>query len=474
MNTAYRSGGEIAGRFASLLLFAVAGHTLGKSGLGAFVFGLAFTGFVMIPVGLGLDRYILRTIAADRSSAHHHFYNVLALKVAIALPLFLLSFLVLHFVGYDNQAQATAWVLAPGVFADSIGRTQLSVFQAHERGGPPAAADTIKRLLSAALGIAALKLGYGVVSLGVTYSVGAIVGVVMGFALMARTIGVPARIVRYRSWRALASSSLPFAAQDLFTSLLAMLDKLILTVLATTAAVGVYGAAYRLFESTLFVPFALVGAFAAMYTYLTPDSNPPLRLVYERSIKLSVVLLMPLTVAFVVLAHPICRLIYGPEFASAALPLQLMGPGVLLIGFVTLTTSLLVSRGDPRRMASLSGIMVIANVALNFILIPLFDVPGAAAAITATEVVFAAWIAHRAVRMVGKIEWLQTTVGAVAGGLAMAAVAIPLDNSLPAALAAGLVAYLAALLAVDRLVSPRDVAFVMGMVRRRLPSRSST
>ena len=95
------------------------------------------------------------------------------------------------------------------------------------------------------MGIAALKLGYGVVSLGVTYSVGAIVGVVMGFALMARTIGVPARIVRYRSWRALASSSLPFAAQDLFTSLLAMLDKLILTVLATTAAVGVYGAVGR-------------------------------------------------------------------------------------------------------------------------------------------------------------------------------------------------------------------------------------
>jgi O-antigen/teichoic acid export membrane protein len=175
-----------------------------------------------------------------------------------------------------------------------------------------------------------------------------------------------------------------------------------------------------------------------------------------------------------VLADPICRLIYGPEFASAALPLQLMGPGVLLIGFVTLTTSLLVSRGDPRRMASLSGIMVVANVALNFALIPLFDVAGAAAAITATEVVFAVWIAHRAVRMVGKIEWLETTVGALAGGLAMAAVAVPLHNSLAAALAAGLLAYLVALLAVDRLVSPRDVAFVMGMVRRRLPSRSST
>src|SRR5580693_7827491 len=57
MNTVYRSGGEIVGRFASLLLFAVAARKLGENGLGAFVFGIAFAGFVMILGALGLDRY---------------------------------------------------------------------------------------------------------------------------------------------------------------------------------------------------------------------------------------------------------------------------------------------------------------------------------------------------------------------------------------------------------------------------------
>jgi len=474
MNTAYRSGGEIVGRFSSLVLFAVAGRNLGQSGLGAFVFAIAFTGFVMVPVGLGLDRYALRIIAAERSSAHSLFFNVIVLKLALAVPLFALSFLVLHLVGASSQAQVTAWVLAPGVFSDSVARTQLAVFSAHERSGPPAAADTIQRVLSAVLGIIALKLGYGVVSVGATYSIGSITGVVIGFVLMTRTIGVPSWIVSYRRWPALASSSLPFAAQDLFTSLLNMLDTLILSLLATQAAVGRYGAAYRLFESTLFISFAMVGAFSAMYTYLGPRSDPPLRLVYQRSIKLSLVLLMPLAVAFLVLARPICELIYGPAFGAAAIPLRILSPGVVLIGFVTLTTSLLVSRGDPRRMASLSGIMVGVNVALNFALIPLLNVAGAATAMLATEVIFAAWIARRARRSVGHIAWLQTTVGALAGGAAMAAVAVPLHNSLPAALAAGLLAYLVALIAVDRLVSPLDVAFVTGVVRRRLSSRSTT
>ena len=473
MNTVYRSGGEIVGRFASLLLFAEAGRRLGQNGLGAFVFAIAFTSFVMVPVGLGLDRYSLRAIAEERSLKHSLFFNVLVLKLTLAVPLFALSFFGLHLLGYGAEAQTTAWVLAPGVFSDSIARTQLAVFAAHERSGPPAVADTIQRVLSATLGIVALKLGYGVISVGVTYSIGSIFGMLIGFILMARTIGVPTRTITSRRWRALASRSLPFAAQDIFTTLLARVDALILSLLTTQAAVGLYGAAYRLFESTLFISYALVGAFSAMYTYLGPGSSPTLRTVFQRSIKLSLVLLMPLAVAFAVLAEPICRLIYGPDFTSAAVPLRILGPGVVLIGLVTLTTSLIVSRDDPRRIASLTAIMLAFNVAINFTLIPLYGVAGAATAMLATEVIFTVWIARIALRLVGGIKWLATVASALAAGTAMTAICLLLRDSLPTALAAGGGAYLLVLVAVERHVNPLDFAFVTGMARRRLPSRPS-
>jgi O-antigen/teichoic acid export membrane protein len=471
MNTVYRSGGEIVGRFASLLLFAEAGRSLGESGLGAFVFAVAFTGFVMVPAGLGLDRYILRMIAAEGSSKHSLFFNVLVLKLTLAVPLFVLSFLGLHLVGYGTEAQTTAWVLAPGVFSDSIARTQLAVFAAHERTGPPATADAINRVLSATLGILALKLGYGVVSVGVTYSIGSITGMVISFVLMTRTIGIPQRTVTGRKWLTLASTSLPFAVQEIFTTLLARVDALILTVLVTQAALGAYGAAYRLFESTLFISYALVGAFAAMFTYLGPDTAPTLRSVFQRAIKLSLVLLMPAAIAFVVLAGPICELIYGAGFASATVPLRILGPGAVAMGLATLTTSLVLSRGDPRRIASLTGIMVAVNVVLNLVLIPLYGVAGAATAMLATEVLLAASTARLARRTVGGISWLPTAVGSLAGGAAMTVVALTLRHSLPAALMAGGTAYLLVLLAVEWLASPLDVAFVANMVRRRLSSR---
>jgi len=473
MNTAYRTAGEITGRFASLLLFAQAGRSLGENGLGAFVFAVVFTGIVMIPVNLGLDRYTLRSIAEERSRAGGLFFNVLALKLAVGVPMFGLSFVGLHFTGTSAAAQETCWVIAPGVFCDSLARTLLAVFAANERNGPPAAADLINRLLSAALGIAALRVGFGVVSVGVTYSIGSASAVIIGFVLMRRTIGIPTGTLHLRGWPALASRSLPFFVQDLFTTLLSILDTFILSVLATQTDVGRYGAAYRLFESPYFIPGALVGAFSAMYTYLGPDSTPPLNSVYQRSIKLAVTLMMPLGVALMVLPGPICRLVYGSAFDSAAPALRILGPAVVLLGVITLTISLLVSRGEPGRTASLSGIMVAVNVALNLLLIPLFTVTGAAAAMLATEVIFTVWIGHRALRMVGHVEWASMLAGALAAGVGMAAVAALLHTNLAAALVASTLTYLVVLVAVDWLISPRDVVFVAGMVRRRLPSRSA-
>jgi O-antigen/teichoic acid export membrane protein len=469
-NTAYRGVGEIVGRLASLAMFALVARKLGESGLGAFVFGIAYLGFVMVAVDLGLDRYILRAIARERSSAHHLFFNVIALKLAIALPLFALALVALHLVGYGAEAQETTLALTLGVLSDSIARTQLAVFSAHERGGPPAVADAFQRICSAGLGIAALQAGFGVVAVGASYSIGSALGVIAGFVLMARSIGVPARTVNRRRWRGLAGASIPFAAQDTFSILLARMDTLILAVFAAQAAVGRYGAAYRLFESTFFITYALTGAFAAMYTYLGPDSDPPLRSVVQRSLKLAAVLLSPVAVAFLVLAEPICHLIYGSKFSAAA-PLRVLAPGVVLMGLVTLGVSLLVSRESPRRIVVVTAAMAALNVALNLVLIPLYGVVGAASAMLATELIYATWILRRAERVVGGLRLRTTLLGALAAAVAMTAASLPLHDNLLAGLVVGGAVYLAVLVTIERVVSPLDVQFALGMIRRRLPRR---
>lgn len=473
-NTIFRTSGEAIGRLASLLLFAETGRSVGQSGLGAFVFAVAYLGFAMVAVDLGLDRWLLRAIARDRAATDHPFFDVLALKLAIAAPLFALAIASLHIASYNHLAQATTWALAPGVLADSIARSQLAVFVAHERGGPPAFADALQRVLSAALGIAALKLGYGVVAVALMYSTGSAIGVVIGFILLARTVGISARRVKPVDWRTLAARSIPFATQDLFTVLLARMDTLLLSLLATQAIVGRYGAAYRLFESTLIVTYALGGAFAAMYTYLGHRTTPSLSFVFQRSIKLALASLVPVAVVLAVLARPICRLIYGAGFGSSAAPLRILAPAVVLLGVVTLCTSLMVSRENPRRMVWMTAAIVLVNLLLNLLLIPPWKATGAAAAMLASEVVFAVWIMHSAHRAVGSLQWRPMLAGALAAGVGMAlTMQLLLAVNAALALAGGAIAYLLILLAIERVVAPGDVELVVQMVRRRLAPRQA-
>jgi O-antigen/teichoic acid export membrane protein len=178
---------------------------------------------------------------------------------------------------------------------------------------------------------------------------------------------------------------------------------------------------------------------------------------------------MPLAVAFTVLADPICRLAYGANLASAAKPLEILAPGVVLMGIVILTTSLLVSRKNPRRMVPVTAAVAAVNIVLNLILIPPFGPSGAAASMLATEVIYAAWITRIAAREIGRIDWRPTLAGALAAGAAMAATTLLLSTSLLAALVGGIAVYLIALVAVQWFVSPTDVVFVMSMIRRRLP-----
>jgi O-antigen/teichoic acid export membrane protein len=303
--------------------------------------------------------------------------------------------------------------------------------------------------------------------MGVTYTTGSLLGLAVGFLLLARTIGMPALRVDRAGWRKLASDSIPFAAQDVFTVLLFKIDAVILSLIATQAAVGAYGAAYRLFESTLFVGYALTGAFAAMYTYLGSDTIPTLRAVFQRSIKLAVIALVPISVAFMTLAAPIVRAVYGPGFAATVTPLRILGPTVTLIGVVNLATSLMVSRQHPRRMISLTALMTALNIAVNLVLIPLYQGTGAAIAMIVTYAVYFVWIMRLATQEAGGFTWVATVAASTGAAGAMALATLLVGGNLAIVLGVGALAYLAVLVALERVFSPLDLVYVADLVRRR-------
>ncbi|MEA2143976.1 MAG: hypothetical protein QOI64_2406, partial [Solirubrobacteraceae bacterium] len=196
------------------------------------------------------------------------------------------------------------------------------------------------------------------------------------------------------------------------------------------------------------------------------DTDPTIGGVFQRSVKVALVVLTPAAIACVGLAEPIMRLAFGPDFADGASALRLLGPVVLLVALVTMCTALVYYHGDPRTIFRITGVMVVLNVALNLVLIPRYEAAGAAAAMLATEVVFAFVVMRLSVSDVGGISWTSLLAAPVTAGAAMSLALFVLSSTPAVSLVLGLAAYAAAYLAVERVVSPDDLAFVRTLVRR--------
>ena len=237
--------------------------------------------------------------------------------------------------------------------------------------------------------------------------------------------------------------------------------------------VGLYGAAYRLLEATLFISSALAGAFAAMFTYLDEDSDPPIRPVFERALKATLALLVPCGVVLGVLAEPVLRAFFGAEFVAGADALRVLAGAVVMLGVARIASSLVVSRGGASRLVPWFGAALALNVALNLALVPPFDAAGAAAAMLVTQVLLAGAGLWLAAGVIGRLSVLATIAAPGLAGAAMAAAMWPMRDALLPALPVGVVAYLAAFVVVERIVSPVDLRFMVDLARSRLPSRAA-
>ena len=227
-NTAARAIGEILGKFSSLFLFAVLAHKLGDDGLGAFLLALAWGEVGMTPVGLGIDQYMLRAIAADKSRVDQLFANALYLKVARGVPVVLGTIVLVQLLHYSPETRASVSILTVGLFLDTLARTPQNVFIAFERGEIVASTIIAQRCFSAVAGVAVLLAGYGVVAVAITWSVAAAVRLLLSLALQERRIGPLRRDFQPNARRELRKRSLAFTSQDLFGLVLARADILIL------------------------------------------------------------------------------------------------------------------------------------------------------------------------------------------------------------------------------------------------------
>jgi O-antigen/teichoic acid export membrane protein len=471
-NTGVQVAGETLSKLASLALYVVMARELGPTGFGEFTFALALVVLLTVFGNFGIDSLVAREVARRREVAEGLLIDGVVTKIAFGGLGAVAAIGVAAIGDYRDAVVLAVVLLALATVVDMTAKVFQATFQGLDDMAPVALSLLVQRCVTATAGIVLLLAGAGVATVALVWLGGSLVALALVAGWLSRRGVRPERRTSVARTRSLVAASFAIGLAGIFSTVLFRVDATMLSLIDGNQAVGLYGVAYRLLESTLFLSFAFVSALLPSLSRLTRDSTPTVAAVFELGSKVIAVTLVPVGAALVFFAEPILELLFGSEYVPAVTAARILGGAAFLYGFSYLGSYVLISQHRQRLLPWIVGGVTLFNVALNLVLIPAFSYDGAAAATTVCEATLAALMIGFAVRATGPIDFRRILAGPAAGAVAIAAAALALGDG-PAGIAAAAAGYVAVLVAVERRLFPDDLRMVARTLARRRPFEDS-
>jgi O-antigen/teichoic acid export membrane protein len=455
-NTRIRLLAEVIGRIAALLLFAVMARELGPRGFGDFAFAVSVAFLLTTLAEPGIDSIVVRDVARRPGDAATVLQHALAVKL-VAGPLAVAVAALIAFLGhYQSDLRIALVLLALSGALDLLASTVYATFQGLADLAPEALARTLQASLRAGAGIAVLVAGGGLVELSAVYLGAAIVALAYASWILPSKAGVRRLNASIAGARAMAATALPIALAGVFDVAGPALAIVLLSALEGNEAVGLFGAASRLVESTWFIGAALAAAVSPMLARAGKRDEPSLAAICEGAAKALLIALVPLGAGLALFAEPLMRLIFGFPFVPGAAVLQILGGTVLLHGISQLAFEALVARGRQHLTARIAALTAALQLVLIVTLVPDLSIEGAAIGVLAATLAYTLAAGAAVVRLSGSLSTRRMALAPVLGALTMGGLGALAHPGIPALLAA-LIAYAATVLVVEWRLHPEDL-----------------
>jgi len=395
-------GIRIFSLLATLLSSVVLARVLGDAGYGVYVFVLAITTLLALPVQVGLPILVIReTASAEAARDWVALYSIRdwAIRVNFIFGSAVITGALL-FISFGKdlmsiESHHALWVAAALVLPLALASTLSATLRGLRwvmAGLYPS--EVIRPLLISAIvgGWAYFCAGSLspevalVMNFVATILVVSLLLVLVARALPADSRGVSERVFRTRSW---LRSLMPLAMMSSLHLVNQNTDLVMLGIFRTAAEVGYYKVAV---SGAGFVIFGLSAIQVVAMPYISrlysQGDVDRLQRLASACAGASVLLALPVVAIYLVWGRPLLGLIYGQSFVASWEPLLVLSGAQLLNGFFGIIWPLLVMTGHEGAGFRGLAFATVANVVLNAALIPIWGAIGAA---TATGISLVIW-----------------------------------------------------------------------------------
>lgn len=374
-----------AGSAALLLVLSILiTNVLGQEAWGDFSVVLALSTIGEALMDFGIHQVTIRSIARERGRASELFRNSLALKALPGAATFLaLSAFAFWKLDTPDLRNAALLMLASAVLRSYL-LTVRGVLQGLEHFADDSIVVVADRLAVLMLGAVAIGLGYGLVGIAAAFLAARCLAVACALAVVHRHVGAPRPAFDTAIWSDLQRRAMPLGAFLILLNVYSYIDTIILHALSDSFETGLYNSAYKAYEGLTYAPAILSAVVTPRLSSLWNVDRAAHCGLVRKSLGASIGLAAVLAVA-AWHAGPFVLRIFGPEAPLATNALRILAVGLPFVFVIWILHAVAISVFEERWLFRTTLVGSIANIGLNFYLIPEYGRDGAAAATVVGE-----------------------------------------------------------------------------------------
>lgn len=399
---AYNTIVQIIGRFLNLIIsfssVALLTRYLGVIGYGEYTTAFALVNLFAVLTDLGFFTTLVRELSIGRHTKEKIVNNILTLRSVVALVVFTLAVIIAQFIpSYSADVKRGVIFAALAIFALTLNQTLVGVFQANFRMDKAVLGDFLGRAVTLALIFFGIRHHASLQQIIAYYIVG-------NSANLLLTIALSSLYIKFRLafdwpfWKYTLRTTISLG----FLLIIGMVnfrnDMVFLGFFKSAKDVGIYGAAYKMFDQLIVLPSMFLGTTLPAIATLIVQKSERLTAALQKSFNFLFAMAAPTAVFGIFYSREIINFIAGRDFTSASTislaghpitavtAFQILMLNIILIFIGNLTNYTIIAANQQKRLLLPNLLFMLVNIVLNIIFIPRYSYLAAALTTFITEV----------------------------------------------------------------------------------------
>lgn len=420
----------------SLLSIRLMTGYLGQDGFGKYATILAFFAFFTAIADLGLGSVTAREISREGADEGKILGNVVALRLSSSVALLVVAPVVVYFFDYGRDVEIGILIAALATVFSTLSFVLNAIFQKYLAMDRVAMVEFLGKILQVGLIVLIVQEDWGFLPIACTLIVSLSFNALTALFLSRRYATFRLQFdIAY--WKKFLQNSLPMGITAIITFTYFKMDTILLSVLQSSAHVGIYNVAYKIMENLIFFPAMLAGLILPLLSRFIFTDRARFEEIADKTFKVFCIAIVPIVTGTWFLAPDIIAIVSGAGFQESVGVLRILIFALAFIFFGSYFNMLLVVGNAQKKLMQTLIFAAIFNITLNLFLIPRYSYLGSASTALATEalvVVLTGFLTFRVIRYVPSFDHILRVL---LSGLAMGGALFLLEPS--SFLVAGLV-----------------------------------